>query len=178
MPTPIAKRYAQALFDFLRESGKLETAHKEIGWLKGFTESSPEFQDFLKDPVISPEDRRRVLADLFKKRLSAETYRFLPFLISKDRIEHLRDICEEFASLYLENQNIIRTRITTPVPLTDKQTEEICLRLKKRFNKNILPELTVDPEILGGIRIQVNDEIIDYSVRHRLASFEHSLAHS
>lgn len=174
----IAQRYAQALFDYASDLNADAQAHADMQFLDGFLKTSPEFDGFLKDPVMSAERRKSVLSELYKTRLAKPVFIFLLFLGEKGRLGLLKEICEEFHSIYLNASNTVKPKIFTPVALTDRQIEDLRAALKARLNKDIVPDIHLDPDLLGGIRIQIKDQILDFSFRQQLENFEHALLHT
>lgn len=174
----IAQRYAQALFDYVSDLNADAQAHTDMQFLDGFLKASPEFDGFLKDPIMSAEKRKSVLSELYKTRLSKPVFIFLLFLGEKGRLGLLKEICEEFHGIYLTARNTVKPKVFTPVVLTDRQVEDLRAALKARLNKDITPDIHLDPDLLGGIRIQIKDQILDFSFRQQLKNFEHVLLHT
>jgi F-type H+-transporting ATPase subunit delta len=84
-------------------------------------------------------------------------------------------IAEQFEDLKHEHERVLRARITSAQPLTDEQRAGIVAALEKRYGKKIEAELDVDPQLLGGARVQVGDQVIHASVRDALAQMAAAL---
>jgi F-type H+-transporting ATPase subunit delta len=69
----------------------------------------------------------------------------------------------------------VRAHITSAQPLTDAQRNDIVSALERRYGKKVEAELDVDPQLLGGARVQVGDQVINASVRDALAQMAAAL---
>ncbi|KAF5065244.1 ATP synthase subunit delta [anaerobic digester metagenome] len=100
---------------------------------------------------------------------------FLLILIEKDRILFLREKLEELKKIDLDERGILVARIRTVQPLKDYQRTALLQKLMDRYQKQIELEETIDPDLIGGILIQVGDQLIDGSVRSMLDDLKKSM---
>ncbi len=170
-----AKRYAKALFDLAGEQDHLEAIRTDVGDLTRLLEESPDFARFVSDPTIPADKRSEVLEALLKDRADPLTARFLAFLDSRDRLDQLPGICEVFTALYNEIKGILRVEITSAVPMTAEQVEQVKQRLHVKFGKQIESTESVDPTLLGGFKVRVGDTIHDYSIATQLQTLKQKL---
>jgi F-type H+-transporting ATPase subunit delta len=87
----------------------------------------------------------------------------------------LGDIAAQLDELKREHERVLRARITSAQPLNDAQRDDIVAALEKRYGKKVEAELDVDPELLGGARVQVGDQVIHASVRDALGQMAAAL---
>ncbi len=173
----IAKRYAHALLMLSEEQDKLTQVHKDMAYLKETLIKCSDLQAFLSNPVISSEIRIDVIEDLFKKSLQNTTFHFLLLLEKRSRLGVLDVICDEFEKMYLEKNNILKVTVYAKETLNAHQLNSISHHLKLKLRKEIQTELTVDPSILGGIKIREGDLFYDYSIKTKLQNFKKTLIH-
>jgi F-type H+-transporting ATPase subunit delta len=170
-----AKRYAKALFDLAREQDHLEAIRADIGDLTRLLEESPDFARFVADPLIPADKRGEVLVALLKDRADPLTARFLAFLDSRDRLDQLPGICSVFTALYNDIKGILLVEITSAVPLSAEQVDQVEKRLHVKFGKQIESTQSTDPALLGGFKVRVGDTIHDYSIATQLQTLKQKL---
>lgn len=131
-------------------------------------EQSPEFRNFLINPVIKEEQKKKILKSMFEKKVSAETVQFLEFLCQKRRENILSEIVEAFLDLRNEQLGLVNAEVVSVVDLRADQVEALKMKLKTLTGKT--PQLTFrkDPNLIGGFLVRVEDTVIDGSVRRQL----------
>lgn len=167
----ISHRYAKALFDLAKERDRMDEVHGDLKEIATLISRSPELSGFLKDPIISFDKQKDVLEDLFKGGVDGLTLTFLLFLAERKKIARLESICDIFAMYYDKFQGRLNVIITSPSPMRDDQIVTISGKLKEFFKKEIQPRAKLDPDLIGGFKVQVGDVIYDYSIRAQLAKF-------
>ena len=100
----------------------------------------------------------------------------LSLLLDNHRDELIGSIAEQFDALKREHERVVKARITSARPLDEAQRGAIVAALEKRYGKKVEAELDVDPELLGGARVQVGDQVIHASVRDALGQMAAALA--
>ena len=174
----IAKRYANALFELSYQTKNLDQNHLDLQMIAAMIDQSENFNAFLQNPEIPSPMRQAALNALFKDRISPLTLKFLYFLVHHDRLNLLSEIGAAFDELYCENKNIFKIKITSARQLTANQAAAIGDRLKSRLNKNIDRDLEIDPGLIGGFKIQVGDQIHDFSIQTQLEKFKNRILSS
>ena len=168
----IPQRYAKAFFDLAEETGHLKEAHKDLSAVAAVIRESSELQAFIATTSIPVFVQKNVVQDLFEKRVSALTFKFLSFLAHQDRLNYLLEVCQSFDSLFLNASNILKVDIVSAVHLTENQIAAITERFKKTYNKTIHPTQKVDSNLLGGFKVKIKDLIFDLSLQSQLANFK------
>jgi F-type H+-transporting ATPase subunit delta len=171
----VAKRYAQALFESAKEQGNIDQTAAEIKDLRDTLSNSRDLQGFVKDPVLTKDAKKKILQELFGKRLSPFVLNFLLFLVEKRRLSIVEGVVEVFDALYLEHKNVAEVHITSAFPVEPSQVDAICNKLKERFKKDIRPVVTVDPSLIGGIKVRTPELVFDFSYKTQLDKFRQSL---
>lgn len=178
MSTLLSKRYAQAIFDAAIKLDKVETIYEDLTALGNIVRSSEEFKAFITNPALKQAYRDEILVKLFKDRCDSLTTKFLLFLSFKGRLDILSYICLAFEDFYLAHKNIIKIKIISSSPLSTQQVNAISQHLKLRWRKEVQSEVVVRPELIGGIKIQIGDQIHDSSIFHILESFREQIVHA
>ncbi|WFF74082.1 F0F1 ATP synthase subunit delta [Proteiniclasticum sp. QWL-01] len=169
------KRYAQALYDVAKSKDKVNKYIQDLTAVVQVIDESAEFQQLIKHPEISLKEKKKFFIQLFKGKMDEDLLTFLLILIEKDRILFLREKLEELKKTDLDERGILVARIRTVQPLKDYQRTALRQKLMDRYQKQIELEETIDPDLIGGILIQVGDQLIDGSVRSMLDDLKKSM---
>jgi F-type H+-transporting ATPase subunit delta len=171
----VARPYAEALFKAAIEKGTLARVADGLAFVAA-AERDPQMRSALSNPKVSAQQKRDLLAAVLGDRASAELANMLSILVDNHREVLVGSIQEQFEELKNEHEKVVRARITSAQPLSDAQRSEIVGALERRYGKKVEAELDVDPELLGGARVQVGDQVINASVRDALAQMAAALA--
>ncbi|OGX27311.1 MAG: ATP synthase F1 subunit delta [Omnitrophica WOR_2 bacterium RIFCSPHIGHO2_01_FULL_52_10] len=176
MSAAIAQRYAQALFDAGEELSKVETLHHDLQKINQLIGQSDDLAGFLRNPVVPAEKRQAILKDIFHGKIDTLTYKFILFLEAKRRLAHLKSICSLFDRLRARARGILRAKWSSSVELSPHDVHALTDYLKSKFDsKEVEASRDVDPGILGGIKIQVDDTVYDYTLQAQLKKFKHAV---
>jgi len=127
----------------------------------------------VEDPGLAPAAKADLLADLFP---SSEIGNFINVLIANNDLGYLDEILASLSTVIREEAGgPQRALVTSAVSLTDDEQERLRTRLIQQFGSNLQFTFQVNPEILGGLIVQVGDKLIDDSVRSRLGALSQSL---
>ena len=137
--------------------------------------ASADLRAFLRSPISNKEKKKAALTAAFESSVSATTTKFLQLLCEKRRENVLTEIITEFGTLYDERMGIERPTVTTAVALSEAQRASLEAKLAARLNKKVEPVYVVDVKVLGGVKIQIGDTIIDSSVTHQLETIRESM---
>jgi len=171
----VARPYAEAAFQAALDQGSLAKAGEGIALLAAIA-SDERVRYILSDPRVSAGQKKDLFASVAGERLDEVAGNLLRVLVDNRREELIGAIAQEFDALQREHDRVIRARITSAQPLDDAQRGEIVAALERRYGKKVEAELDVDPELLGGARVQVGDQVIHASVRDALAQMAAALA--
>ncbi len=166
--TAASRRYAQAVFDMGKEQGTLATWNLDLGIIRETLLSDPQVMTILASPDVSLVEKRRFTDQMFAGDISQLARNLVELLLGRGRVGILPDVQEAFDELYLAEQGIAFADVTTAVPLDPAEELHIVEMLTKMTGKTIKIRTHVDPEILGGVKAQVGDQLIDGTVKTRL----------
>ena len=159
--------YANALFEAAQEQGKLEPVGEQLSQLVEAEREVPELRELLRNPQLDPRARRAALEDVLGE--SDELLRnFLLVLSDKGRAGQLEEIAAEFERLVAEAEGIVHAELTTAVELSDDEAEKLLGQIEQASGQKVEATRTVDPDLIGGIVLQVGSHRLDASVRGRL----------
>jgi F-type H+-transporting ATPase subunit delta len=138
--------------------------------------AEPAAEAFLANPSVSLDQVVDLLTDVLGDDTDATFKRFLEVLADNDRLSLLPEVTRLYAALREEAEKRLTVRVVSAVALEGEQAKRMSQALAKRFEREIELENEVDPAVLGGAVIYAGDEVIDGSVRGRLARLQNSLA--
>jgi len=176
MKGSVSRRYAKALFALAKEKGVLEPTADELAKL-GSTASNPDLAPVLRSPLLSPSRRSALAKTLIDDlRLSDLLGRFVQLLADRQRLADLPGIADFFLKFLDEEKNRVRLDVRTAMKLTDAQQKELVDGFARLTGKEVIPNVTVDPDLLGGVVAEVRGKVYDGSVRTQLDRLANELA--
>jgi F-type H+-transporting ATPase subunit delta len=159
--------YAGALFAAGQERGKLEPVGEQLAQLVEAEREVPELRELLRNPQLDPRARRAALEDVLAG--SDELLRnFLLVLADKGRAGQLEEIASEYDRLVADAAGIVHAELTTAVELSDDEADKLLGQIEQASGRKVEATRTVDPDLIGGIVLQVGSHRLDASVRGRL----------
>lgn len=172
----VSKRYASALFEVAFENQNYENVKNELSFVLECFKSEPQLYDLLKSPLISDFEKKDILSNIFKDRLSLEVFNFLRVIIDKGREEYLESIIEEYKLLANNIKNIVDAVAITAVPMDKQDILKLQVNLSMSSGKNVQLQNQIDPTVIGGVLVKIGDKVIDGTVKSRLAQMQEQLS--
>ena len=176
MATAAARRYARAVFELAEQDGQVGEWGRRLAELRQ-SMSDPEVASVLTNPTIATEQRFALISDA-PHVLDPEATNLAKLLIESNRVRDVAEVEVEFQRLADEAAGRVRATVTTAVELTPKDRDRVADELSKRLGKEIRMQVVVDPRILGGLKLQYGDRLVDASVSTRLQQLRRRLAAS
>jgi len=170
----IARPYAEALFQSTKPAA-LATCLEQLNELAQIA-ALPELAALSNNPKVSADDLSKLLSGMVKTKLDGQVASFLNLLNQNHRLAALPEIAHQFEAMKNKSESAAELNITSAFPLEGSALTDLLSSLKKRFGgKELRPTIQIDPELIGGVRIQVGDEVMDSSVKAQLAQMQISL---
>jgi F-type H+-transporting ATPase subunit delta len=173
--SPLAIAYAQALLELANDAKSAAAVGEELRALREVIEKNPSFAQVLSDPAISTEERGQLLHRVFDGRASNLILNFLGLVNEKGRLNILSSITAAFDTLLDHQQGKIEIDATVAEKLTDEQLEAVRKKVSEALKRTAVVHQYVDPQIIGGLVLRVQDQLIDGSVRAQLAAMRQQL---
>lgn len=174
----IAQRYAKALHEAALAANQADEVFADTQSLLGLKTEDRSFQYFIESPQVLTEDKVRVIKQILEGRVSKLVVDLLLLLIEKKRFMFIEEIMEAYRSLYEKEKGIVEVRTITAIPLEDALKEELIHKLEARTKKTIRIKPEVDPDIIGGMILVMEDNILDGSIRYKLEQLKRRLGES
>lgn len=165
-------RYAKSLFELAKEKNLLDEVMNDISLILKTIEGEDDFNELLNHPVISANEKGRILAEIFKQQVNEHTMSFFGLIIKNKREKHLKSMCLNFIDLFYKYKGLKKAIITSAIDLNRTEKEKIKQSIEKKFNATIELENKVDESLIGGMIIQVEDKQLDLSVAKQIQNLK------
>ena len=163
----IARPYAEAVFRLAKEGNALVAWSEKLAFIAAVYQD-PQMQAAIGNPKVTANDVERLMLAICGERIDDTARNMIQLLVHNRRLAVLPQIREQFEKLKLEEEGKLDAKISSAFPLNDAQCNQVVNLLSSRFKRKINATVTVDPELIGGIKVEVGDKVWDASVRGRL----------
>jgi F-type H+-transporting ATPase subunit delta len=165
----LAGRYASALFGLARDERQIDAVSRSLESLDRAITESPDFAALIDSPMVTREDAGKALAALGGGLgLDPITANFLGVIARNGRKAQLRNIIRNFRRFAADHRGETTAEVITAHPLKDDQVAALKAQLRSRAGREVMIDATVDPAILGGIKIKMGSQMIDASIQTKL----------
>jgi F-type H+-transporting ATPase subunit delta len=163
----IAAVYARSLFEVAKEQDKLDVVREQIGAFADALDDTRELQVFFFSPYFSTQEKEegleRAVSDADPVVLN-----FLKLLIEKHRMPVIFRVRATYDRMWEEENRLLPVQITSAVELDEAIVKQLGDRIAEQTGRKVELSSRVEPEILGGIVVQVGNSVLDASIRNRL----------
>ena len=166
--TEVATTYGQAMYDLARDEGLAKELLGQLTALNECLSGESGFIQLLSTPNIPKEERVRILDDSFRGKLHPYVLNFLKVLTEKGYMKHFSGCCQMYKQQYNLDNGIVPVTAYTAVPLSDELRSKLTAKLSTVTGKTIELDCRIDPETLGGVRLDFDGRQVDGTVRRRL----------
>ena len=171
-----AKSYSQALYELAFEEKILDDVEKDVVSLLKLISQSENFNSLIKDPTNNQDDQINVINIIFEKfNLNNLLKKFLNFLIIKRRFFYVEKILKDFVIICSKNRGEIFAKLTVAKELNQDQINKIKNDLSQNFGSEVKLKYNYDPDLIGGLIMQVESVMIDTSIKNKLQQIENKM---
>jgi F-type H+-transporting ATPase subunit delta len=172
----LTRTYAEALLNAAQKEGKVEEVLDELEAVRSDVfERFPAFADMMRSPVRTVPDKDRIIVKTLDGRASPIVVRFLRVLNRHGRLELLGAVIRAARAGWDERQNRRPVTVRSAVPLDETQAAVLRDRLAKSLDATPVLKLEIDPSLIGGLVVQIGDDVYDASIRSHLEQLRHRL---
>ena len=169
----IARPYAEAAFKIARDAGALPAWSDALGRLAAVA-SSKAALELVGNPKLTVAQVASVVADT-AGQLLPDQQNFVRVLAENERLAVLPEIAEQFESLRNAHEGVVDAQVSSAFPLSEAQLAELTGTLQSKYGRQVKVGVSIDPDLIGGVSIRIGDEVIDASVRGKLAQMAGAL---
>ena len=171
----LAEVYARALFEAADEADKLDTVRDQLGEFAEALSESHDLQVFLFSPYFSTDEKVEGLQKVVTDSDDI-VENFLGLLVEKHRMPAVFRIRDRFERMWQEENKVLPVQITSAIELDKSTVSGIGDRIGEKTGRKVELSSAVDPDILGGIILQVGNNVLDASIRNRLENLRKQVA--
>ncbi len=168
--TTVARNYAEALLTLARRAEDLPGWGKLIGDVANAMRADTTLWRFLESPKVSEAQKSAVLSEALADRVPRLFLKFLQAMVHKRRQMLIPHVSDEYNLLIDEAEGRVHANVTMAREASDEDRNVLAEQLSRVLGKTVVPHVTVNPAILGGVIVRVGDTVMDGSVRKRLAT--------
>jgi F-type H+-transporting ATPase subunit delta len=169
----VARPYAEALFR-VAQNGDMAAWSNLVSELAQIG-ANPDVQAFASNPNVASAQLADTIASLVKSPLNAEAKNLIAVLAENGRIALLPEIAAQFNVLKNAQLGAADALVVSAFDMSADQVNTLAAVLEKKFGRKLNPTVTVDPSLIGGVRVVVGDEVLDTSVRAKLQQMHAAL---
>lgn len=166
--TEIGKAYGGALFQLAREEGLDETIGAQLSLLCGALREDPDYVRLMMTPTLKKSKRLEILQEGLEGKFHEYLMNFLSILVENGTFEEVFSCNEEYRKLYNKAHNIVTVTAYTVIEMDDALRAKLCEKLEKTLGKTVELQCRIDRSMIGGVRLELDGERLDGSVRSRL----------
>lgn len=172
----IAGRYAQAVFDIVKEDGSIDMLSDGIDVLAAALDASDDLREVITSPIISREDQTRAIAELSKRLgLPAALANTLSLMGQNRRLFTLPQLIARLRDMIAEARGEVTADVVSAQPLSKKQSERLQATLAEKSGKTVKLNARVDETLIGGMIVKLGSQMIDSSIKSRLGALQNAM---
>ncbi len=163
----LARPYAEAVFKRAKESGNSAEWSEKLAFLSAIMQDDG-LSVIVNNPKVDNEKLTQLMQDICQDQLEGESLNFLKLLIENGRLEFAPQIAELFEKYKAEDEGYIEVDVITAYALTKAEEQSFATSLKKKLNKHVNINSSVDSSLIGGFLVKAGDSVIDGSISGQL----------
>jgi len=162
-----ARPFGKAVFEYAKENKVIFNWEEKLSVLAEVIQDQED--QLLHNPGISVDTTREVMERVMDKMdMSDPEKNFINLLIDRKKLSLLPWVFDDFVARRKKEANVVDVTITSAVELTKKQLSDLTKSIEKKFNAKAAPKVEIDKKLIGGVKIQVGDQVYDGSLRSKL----------
>jgi F-type H+-transporting ATPase subunit delta len=170
----IARPYAEAVFRLAKEKGALAAWSGHLASLAAYVQNA-DVANCIADPAPTAAQKADIVTSLLGKGVDGDLANFIQVLAANNRLAVLPEIADFFENLKSAEEGVRDAVVYSAFPLDDKQGRDLLPSLEAHFKSKLSLEIKVDPELIGGVKVVVGDQMLDVSVRGKLEAMTTAL---
>ena len=171
-----SQSYAVAFYELAKENSELSNAEDGMNGLKKLLNDNSDFKEMVSNPTARKEEKKKVIFEIADRYNFFQTLKkFLGFLTIKNRLFFLNQIIDSFLDFVSSNKGELKAKLLSSKELSKVELEKIRNELSKDFQSPIKIDYKYDPNLIGGLVIQVGSVMVDTSIKTKLRQLQKSM---
>ena len=166
--TTTSREYAEALFELAVQAGLTKETSEGLETVVSALLQTPAYRALLASPAIPKEERLAALDSTFRGKIPDILLAILWMMVSRGHVSALNGMARDYDELARGYQGESIAVVTSAVPLKEAETVALRAKLEKKLNRKVTLQCTLNPDLIGGVRVEVDGRIIDGSIRNKL----------
>ncbi len=172
--TTIARPYAEAVYRIAQQGGALDQWSQMLAFAAQVVDD-PQMQAVIGNPRLTAEQQQALFLSVCENSLDEQGVNLMHVLLENGRLTVLPAIREQFEQLRAQHGGVMETEIVSAFPLSESEKADLVSRLESKYGRKVEATVSLDPELIGGIKIIAGDVVIDASVRGQLHNMAFTL---
>ena len=164
--------YGQSLYDLAAEVNLTDEILGQMEVIEGLFKENPDYITLLSEPSVPKKERLQLVDDAFKDGCQEYLLNFIKILIEKGLLIEFSACRKRFRKCYNSDNGIADALVTSAVALDESQVTKLKEKLEGISGKKVLLRQKVDPGILGGVRVDLEGQLFDGTVKGRLSELK------
>ena len=173
-PSTVARPYAEAAFKLADGAGALAKWSEMLAGLAAVAQDARVLAA-IGDPNQPDAKVAGLFISVLSGKLTGEAENFVRVLAQNDRLRLLPEIRTQFEALKNDREGVVEAEVQSAFELSDAQLADLVQRLEKKTGRKVRTKVTVDRELIGGVKVVLGDKVIDGSARAQLGALETAL---
>ena len=173
--TGVGSVYGEALYTLAREEGLSQVILQHLKTLDSCFAAEPDFIRLMGAPNLPKAERCQILDDSFRGKVEPYVLNFLKILTEKGYMRYFGDCVASYQELYNRDNGILPVTAVTAVPMSEQQRAKLVAKLQQLTGKHIELITKLDPNVLGGMRLDYDGKRLDDTVAHRMDAVRNML---
>lgn len=175
---PVAKRYSDALIEVAGNKNEIDDVYSDLSTIVSAIDSVKEMKDFLSHPIIPQSEKKDVIQSVFEGKIKQDTLNLLNILVEKNKISLVNTILYCFEESMDEAKNVLKVSVVSAVEVDEDLKNKLKEKLENKLQKHVKFEFAINPDIIAGLVLKINDKTIDGSMAAMLEGFKKSIRKS
>ena len=173
-PSTVARPYAEAVFRLADAAGTLGKWSEMLAELAQVS-ADERVRAAVADPKLTDAQVAGLFISVLSGKLTGDAENFVRVLAENGRLKLLPEIRPQFEALKNEREGVVEAEVQSAFELSDAQLADLVQRLEKKTGRKVRARVSVDRELIGGIKVVLGDKVIDGSARAQLSALETAL---
>ena len=170
------KIYADSLIQAGKDGlMKFDEILNDLNIIKDITSQSKDLVAVMENPGIDDKTKNEILDSVFSGQINDKIINFLKVLINKKRFNELNNIIQAYSDELDKINNIKRVEVISAVELSNEQMQKLTEKLQNKLKKNVIITRSLDRDIIGGLIIKIDDDVIDNSLKNKLENLSKNI---
>ena len=168
----IAKKYAQALFEVTEKNTVTDSVISDVDLIVMTIKENIELYNFLTNPVVTVIDKKSALKEIFEGKIKEESLNLLFVLADNMRFDAIEEIKKAYIELVNQTKNVLIVRAVSAINIKEHLKDKLKGKLERILSKQVEINYEINPQIIGGLILDVDGKTIDNSILTQLKNMK------